>query len=384
MKPDMLVRFRPIADHARNTDGRISAYFGRGWHLSRGIWPRAGLRAFVLLGLVGLLLCAFALSLALGSVNIPIDQVVVILSGGMPARATWSDIVLDFRLPKALTAMLSGAALAMSGLQMQTLFRNPLAGPSTLGVNAGASLGVAVVVLTTANIPILRDHAGTFVFGDIGRVAAAGLGAAAVMALVLLAARNVDTLTLLVLGVMFGYATNAVVSLLIYFAATEQMQSYLFWTFGSFGGVSWSQLPILAVLTSAGLTTSLVMVKPLNALLLGEMYARSMGVTILRTRVVILVGTSLLAGTVTAFCGPVAFLGIATPHLCRAILGTSDHRFIAPATVLAGGVLALSADLVAQMPGGSAVLPLNAVTAFIGAPVVIWVILRQRRRAVAG
>jgi iron complex transport system permease protein len=315
-------------------------------------------------------------------VSIPLDQVLKILAGGAPAKATWSHIVLDFRLPKALTAILAGAALAMSGLQMQTLFRNPLAGPSTLGINAGASLGVAVVMLTTANIPFLRDHAGAFVFGDIGRAVAAGLGAAAVMILVLLAARNVDTLTLLVLGVMFGYATNAVVSLLIYFAATEQMQTYLFWTFGSFGGVSWSQLPFLAALTLVGMLIGLALVKPLNALLLGETYARTMGVALLRTRVAIVVSTCLLAGTITAFCGPVAFLGIATPHLCRAILGTSDHRFIAPASVLVGGVLALSADIVAQMPGGNAILPLNSVTAFIGAPVVIWVILRQRRRAV--
>jgi iron complex transport system permease protein len=342
----------------------------------------ASARALILIGLTAALLCAFALSLALGSVSIPLDQVLKILAGGAPAKETWSHIVMDFRLPKALTAALAGAALAMSGLQMQTLFRNPLAGPSTLGINAGASLGVAVVMLSTANIPFLRDHAGAFVFGDIGRAVAAGLGAATVMILVLLAARNVDTLTLLVLGVMFGYATNAMVSLLIYFAATEQMQTYLFWTFGSFGGVSWSQLPFLAALTLAGLVSSLALVKPLNALLLGETYARTMGVAILRTRVAIVVSTCLLAGTVTAFCGPVAFLGIATPHLCRAVLGTSDHRFIAPASVLVGGVLALSADIVAQMPGGNAILPLNSVTAFIGAPVVIWVILRQRRRTV--
>jgi iron complex transport system permease protein len=348
---------------------------------ARGL--RAGRRTLVLISLAALLLFAFALSLALGSVNIPLGQVLAILTGGTPAKETWGHIVLDFRLPKALTATLAGAALAMSGLQMQTLFRNPLAGPSTLGINAGASLGVAVVVLSTANIPFLRDQAGAFVFGDVGRAAAAGLGAVAVMALVLLAARNVDTLTLLVLGVMFGYATNALVSLLIYFAATEQMQTYLFWTFGSFGGISWSQLPFLATPTLIGLIAGLALVKPLNALLLGETYAHSMGVSIRRARAAIVASTCLLAGAVTAFCGPVAFLGIATPHLCRAVLGTSDHRIIAPAAVLVGGVLALSADIVAQMPGGNAVLPLNSVTAFIGAPVVIWVILRRRRQAVS-
>ncbi len=350
----------------------------RDWTRRRAVW-----RALALSGLAALALIAFALSLAVGSVVIPLDQALIIISGGEPARATWADIVRDFRLPKALTAALAGSALAVSGAHMQTLFRNPLASPSTLGVNAGASLGVAIVALTSAytslGAPWLRAAADSLIALDIGRALAAGLGAAGVMVLLLAAARNMDTLTLLVLGVMVGYATNALVTLLIYFAVSEQMQAYVLWTFGSFSNVTWSQLPILASLVALGLLISLGLMKTLNALLLGETYARSMGVSVQRSRTLAIVCASLLAGSVTAFCGPVAFLGVATPHLCRGLLGTSDHRLILPASALMGAVLALAADVIAQMPGRAGVLPLNAVTAFIGAPVVIWVITRRRR-----
>ncbi|MGQ9815190.1 MAG: iron chelate uptake ABC transporter family permease subunit [Candidatus Roseilinea sp.] len=342
----------------------------------------------MLSGLVGLLAVAFALSLGVGSVTIPLDQVLVILGGGTPVRETWVDIVRDFRLPKALTALLAGAALAVSGAHMQTLFRNPLASPSTLGVNAGASLGVAIVALTSAyagvNMPWLGAALDSLIALDIGRALAAGLGAAAVMVLLLFAARNMDTMTLLILGVMFSYATNAVVTLLIYFAVSEQMQAYVFWTFGSFSGVTWSQLPVLASFIALGLLVSLGLLKALNALLLGETYARSMGVAVSRVRATVIVCASALAGGVTAFCGPVAFLGVATPHLCRALIGTSDHRLLVPAAALMGAALALIADVIAQMPGRAGVLPLNAVTAFIGAPVVIWVIARRRRGAGGG
>ena len=330
--------------------------------------------AVLALGLVG----AFILSLALGSVNIPVGDVLTILTGGTPARATWTTIVLDFRLPKALTALLAGAALGVSGLQMQTLFRNPLADPFVLGVSSGASLGVALVVLgvgTTGAVLL----AGLGLTGDLGLTVAAFLGAALTLLIVVsVAARVQSVMTLLILGLMFGYVTSAVVTLLLYFSITERIKAYMSWTFGSFAAVTWSQMPIFIPVILVSIVIAFLLSKPLNALLLGEGYARSMGMNVRRGRLMIIASTALLAGTVTAFCGPIGFLGLAVPHLCRALLGTSDHRVLIPATVLMGGILALVADIIAQMPGNQTVLPLNAVTSLIGAPVVIWVILRRR------
>ncbi len=325
-----------------------------------------------------LLLVVFILSLVLGSVNIPVGDVLTILTGGTPARSTWTTIVLDFRLPKALTALLAGAALGVSGLQMQTLFRNPLADPFVLGVSSGASLGVALVVLgvgTTGAVML----AGLGLTGDLGLTFAAFLGAAVTLMIVVsVAARVQSVMTLLILGLMFGYVTSAIVTLLLYFSITERLKAYMSWTFGSFAAVTWGQMPIFIPVIIASIVIAFLLSKPLNALLLGEGYARSMGMNVRRGRLMIIVSTALLAGTVTAFCGPIGFLGLAVPHLCRALLGTSDHRLLIPSTVLMGGILALVADMIAQMPGNQTVLPLNAVTSLIGAPVVIWVILRRR------
>ncbi len=328
--------------------------------------------------LLAVLVGLFLLNLLLGSVNIPLDQIFTILLGGEPTKSSWLTIVLNIRLPKALTATLAGAALAVAGLQMQTLFRNPLAGPFVLGINSGASLGVAIVVLmvgTTGSVVL----AGLGLLGDFGLAVAASLGAAAVLSAVLLVARRVQsTMTLLILGLLFGYATGAIVSLLMYFSHPDRIKVYINWTFGSFGEVSWRQMQIFAPVILLGLAIAYVSAKPLNALLLGEAYARSLGLTVRRARFWIIVSSALLAGAITAFCGPIAFVGVAVPHLCRSIFGTSDHRILIPATVLMGAVLALIADLVAQLPGSQTMLPLNAVTALIGAPVVIWVILRRR------
>jgi iron complex transport system permease protein len=341
-------------------------------------WPRLGVRWSALALLVAGLLGMFLLSLAVGSVRIPLGDILTILFGGEPARATWTTIVLDFRLPKALTAVLAGAALSVSGLQMQTLFRNPLADSYVLGVSAGASLGVALVVLsvgTTGSILM----AGIGLLGDLGLAVAAFLGAVFVLLLIVLAAARVGSvMTLLILGLMFGYATSAVVSLLLYFSIAERIQAYINWTFGSFGGITWGQMPIFMPFIGVGLVSAFLLSKPLNALLLGEAYARSMGLNIRRARLWMIVTTALLAGTVTAFCGPIAFLGIAVPHLCRSLFRTSDHRILIPAVIMLGGMVALLADLIAQVPGGQIILPLNAVTALIGAPVVIWIILRRR------
>ena len=338
--------------------------------------PKASL--FVLL--TGITFLLFLLDLSLGSVSIPLGQIGRILVGLAPQKTAWFRIVTVFRLPKALTAALAGAALAVSGLQMQTLFRNPLAGPSVLGISAGASLGVAIVVLAAATgIGAARFLEGLGLMGNVGIALAAGAGSGLVLLLILLVSRRISSvITLLILGILFGYAANAVVTILIHFSAAERVQTYLSWTFGSFAASTWRELRVFIPVILAGITVTLASSKPLNAFLLGETYARSMGLRIRRARFVLIATTSLLTGTVTAFCGPIAFLGVAVPHLCRSLFGTSDHRILLPTSVLIGACLALLADLIAQMPGSEVVLPLNAVTALIGAPVVIWVILSRR------
>ena len=339
----------------------------------------------VLLAVV--LVAVFLLSLSLGSVSIPVEQIVTILFGGAAAKASWATIVLKFRLPKAITAALAGAALAASGLQMQTLFRNPLAGPFVLGISSGASLGVALVVLAAGVAGGNSLLAGVNLTGDVSLALASVGGSAFVLLLVMGVARRVQsTMTLLILGLMFGYTTSALVSVLLYFSIAERVQAYISWTFGSFGGVTWSQLQLFGPVVVTALILSHLLVKPLNALLLGETYARSMGLNVGLARLGVIAAAAALAGVVTAFCGPIGFLGIAVPHLCRSLFNTSDHRLLLPAVTLVGGILALAADLLAQLPGSQLTLPLNAVTALLGAPVVTWVILRQRnlRESFAG
>lgn len=337
-----------------------------------------GLRpALLIVLLIGVALM-FMLVLVIGSVNIPVDQIIKVLLGGEAEKASWTNIVLKFRLPKALTAMLAGAALGVSGLMMQTFFRNPLAGPFVLGISSGASLGAALVVLTagTAGGVLI---AGMGLSGDLMLAAASAMGAGFTLSIVLLVAHRIESsMTLLILGLMFGYLTSALVSLLLYFAVPERIQAYVSWTFGSFGGVTWDQMPILAGAIAIGLVMAFLLTKTLNALLLGEAYARSIGLNIVLARLGIISSTAILAGAVTAFCGPIGFVGIAVPHLCRSLLNTSDHRLLVPGTVLMGALVALFAAFIAEVPGNSVVLPLNAVTALLGAPVVIGVILRQR------
>ncbi|MEH2243447.1 iron ABC transporter permease [Nostoc sp.] len=326
--------------------------------------------------LIGLIF-AFLLDLALGSVDIPINEVVKILLGLEPEKATWANIILKFRLPKALTATLAGAALGVSGLQMQTLFKNPLAGPFVLGISSGASLGVALVVLTaSATTPTLLADLGYL--GDFGLVIAASIGAASVLGMMLVVSRRVqDTMTLLILGLLFGYATSAIVSILLQFSSKERIQSYIMWTFGSFAGVTWKQLVVLTPVVLLSLLLAVLQSKSLNALLLGESYARSLGLTVQKTRFSIITSASILAGAITAFCGPIAFLGVAIPHLCRSLFNTSDHRILIPSVTIMGAILALIADLFSQLWVSQMVLPLNAITALIGTPVVTWVILRR-------
>ncbi|MFM7364097.1 MAG: iron chelate uptake ABC transporter family permease subunit [Cuspidothrix sp.] len=323
------------------------------------------------------LILAFLLDLALGSVDIPLDEVVKILFGQEPEKVTWTHIILKFRLPKALTATLAGAALGVSGLQMQTLFKNPLAGPFVLGISSGASLGVALVVLTASvTTPTLLADLG--IISDFGLVIAASLGAASVLGMMLVVSRRVqDTMTLLILGLLFGYATSAIVSILLQFSSKERIQSYIMWTFGSFAGATWRQLVVLIPVILLSLLGAVLQSKSLNALLLGESYARSLGLTVQKTRFSIITSASILAGAITAFCGPIAFLGVAIPHLCRSLFNTSDHRILIPSVTMMGAILALFADLFSQLAVSQMVLPLNAVTALIGTPVVTWVILRR-------
>ena len=356
--------------------------------LTRGFVLAPGL---LLAGLALIALAVFLLSLAVGSVRIPIDEIVAVLLGGDASKPAWATIVLKFRLPKALTAMLAGAALSVSGLQMQTLFRNPLAGPFVLGISSGASLGVALTVLLAGVAVGLGGSttllAGISLAGDTSLALSAIAGSGLVLLLVMSVARKVQSgMTLLILGLMFGYTTSALVSVLIYFSVVERIQAYISWTFGSFGGVTWRQLRVMAPAIVLGLAGSHLLMKPLNALLLGETYALSLGLNVRRVRLGIIGSSAVLAGVVTAFCGPIGFLGIAVPHLCRSLLHTSDHRLLLPAVSFMGATLALCADIVAGLPGSQLTLPLNAVTALLGAPVVIWVILRQRnlREAFAG
>jgi iron complex transport system permease protein len=331
---------------------------------------------FILLS--GILILAFLLDIALGSVQIPLNEVVKVLLTGEAEKISWTNIVFKFRLPKAITATLSGAALGVSGLQMQTIFRNPLAGPFVLGISSGASLGVALVVLTANFVGAGAIFQSLGVFGDLSLVIASSLGAAAVLGLVLFVSRRVqDTMTLLILGLLFGYATSALVSILLQFSDRQQVQTYLQWTFGSFGGVTWRQIPLLGGVVFLGLVVAAVLSKPLNVLLLGESYALTLGLNLKRTRFWVITSASILAGVITAFCGPIAFLGVAVPHLCRSMFNSYDHRILVPAVVIMGAIMALAADLMCTIPGNQTVLPLNSVTALIGTPVVSWVILRR-------
>lgn len=331
---------------------------------------------FILLGV--LLLVVFSLSLAYGSVQIPLRQVLKIVTGGTSGRPSWDYIILNFRLVKALTALLAGSALALAGLQMQTLFRNPLADPFILGINSGASLGVAIAILGigASGATFL---AGLGLFGDIGIALSASVGAGAVLALILLVGRKVrDTTTLLILGLMFGYATSAVVSLLIYFSIPERIQAFTLWTYGSFSGVTWSQMKVMLGVILFGILLAGLLPKYLNALLLGEDYAKSMGMNVRQARFLILVSASILAGTVTAFCGPIGFLGVAVPHLARNVFHTADHKLLVPAVGIIGAITAIAADIIAQLPGSQLMLPINVVTSLFGAPFVLWILLRNR------
>lgn len=315
--------------------------------------------------------------LILGSVKIPSDKILAILMGE-DVKASWNYIILNFRLPKAFTAILVGAGLSVSGLMMQTLFRNPLAGPYVLGISSGASLGVALMVMASVLLPGVFGVVYSFL-GSWALVVAAIVGASIIFVIIGMASIRIsDSVSLLIIGIMFGSITGAVVNILQYFSDPEQLQSFIVWTFGSLSGVAWTEMQLMAPVVVIGLLMSFVLIKPLDALLLGENYARGVGISVNRTRTWVIISTALVAGTLTAFTGPIAFIGVAVPHMARAIFGTASHKVLLPAVVLIGAALMLVCDILSQVPGNQTTLPINSVTAIFGGPVVIWVIVRSR------
>jgi iron complex transport system permease protein len=339
----------------------------------------------VLVALVTTLTLVFLLSLALGSTSIPVMRVVKALMHPSDEADSFAMVVTRIRLPRSVTATLAGAALGIAGLQMQTLFRNPLADPFALGISSGASLGVALVVLGSGYGPAGAFGTAMGMRGDALLTGAAIVGAALVLGLVLVVSSHIaDPATVLILGLMFGYAVSAIVTVLVGASQPERLQQWTQWGFGSFAGVTWQRLELFGPLILSGILMASITTKQLNALLLGENYARSMGLAVRRARFLTMLGASILGAMVTAFCGPISFLGIAVPHLCRGLLGSSDHRVLVPAVVVMGAALALVAQIVSLLPGSGVVLPLNAVTSLMAAPVVVAVLLRSRRGAFTG
>jgi iron complex transport system permease protein len=326
-------------------------------------------------GLVILLLALLILDIFLGSVDI--KPSVVFRALFLNSHGDFDTIILKFRLPKAITALTVGVALSLSGLQMQTVFRNPMAGPYVLGISSGASLGVAFVILGFSSIITPDSLTG---LGNWILVAASWAGAGAVMFVIMVISSRVkDIMTVLILGIMLSSGISAIVIIMQYFSNETMLKAYVIWTMGSLGNLTTSQLNVLLISVSAGTILSLFSSKMLNALLLGENYAASIGLNVKFARTAIFVCTSVLAGSVTAFCGPIGFIGIAVPHIARILFRTSDHKILIPATIIIGGAVMLGSDMISQLPGSETVLPINAVTSLIGIPVVIWVILRNRK-----
>ncbi len=336
-------------------------------------------RYIFLFGILGiLLLISFLADLFLGSVNIPVNELLSILLKGESSQSEWITIVQDFRIPRAVTAVFAGLSLSLAGLQMQTVFRNPLAGPYVLGISSGASLGVAILVMGAYILFPGRD----FHFQTGGIITAAWLGSGLIMLLLLLVSFRIkDIMTILILGILFGSITIAFVSILQYFTHETLLKTFIVWTLGSLGNVTRGQLPVLAGSLGLGVILSIVSIKILNAMLLGENYARSIGINVMTGRILLFISTSILAGTVTAFCGPIGFIGIAVPHIARLIWKTADHRILIPAVMLVGAIVLLIADMISQLPGSDRLLPINSVTALIGIPVVVWIVVRNQRFA---
>jgi iron complex transport system permease protein len=341
--------------------------------MSRPVFP-------LMLLLVMFILIFFLLNLLLGSVHIPAGSVWNILWDRGDEPVVWQNIIRKSRVPQAVIALVAGAGLSVGGLQMQTVFRNPLAGPSVLGISSGASLGVAFVVLLSGKLGgIALSKLGYM--GEVALSIAAITGALSVMALIVYVSQKVrGNVTLLIIGVMIGYVASAVIGVLKYFSVEEDIRAYVIWGLGSFSRVSGNQVMVFSSIMAVLLPLSFLLIKTLNLLMLGDNYARNLGLNIKRSRLLVITCSGILVAIVTAYCGPIMFVGLAVPHLCRCIFNSSDHRVLMPGTLLTGAALALSCNLIARMPGIEGALPINSVTALIGAPVVAWVLFRKRRQ----
>ncbi len=317
------------------------------------------------------------MNISLGSINIPIKDVYTSLLHGSCSKESWNYIILNYRLPKAIVAILIGIGLSISGLLMQTLFRNPLAGPYVLGLSSGASLGVAVVILGASLLPISLSE---FFLSSFGIIIASSLGSFFVLISVLVIAKRLrDTIAILIVGLMFGSLTSAIVGSLTYFSSAEQLQKFTFWSLGNLGNLTWNSIGILTCCVTLGIILSVFSIKPLNALLLGENYARSLGINYKKTKYIILFATSILAGSITAFVGPIAFVGLAVPHIAKLVFQTSNHKILFWSTLLFGAIIMLICDSITQIPGTEIILPINAITSIFGAPIVIWLLVRKRK-----
>ncbi len=332
-------------------------------------------RLFVGLGVV--LISIFTLNISLGSVSIPLSSVIDFILLRPPVDNSWHLIIEKFRLPKAFTATLVGGGLGICGLQMQTLFRNPMAGPFILGISSGSGLGVALLIFLGVELGIIFELSG--IARSWVMVFASAFGSFGVLMTVILASVKIkDSVTLLILGLMIGAASSALISIMQYFSQATSIQAYMMWSLGSLGSLSWDELVIFSVIIIFGMGMSITLSKSLNALLIGVNYAESMGIDLKMTRLLIIINTSLLAGTITAFCGPIAFFGLVMPHITRMLFNTTNHLLLTPLIILIGGILMLLFDTVSQLPGIEATLPINAITALMGAPFVVYLLLRKK------
>ena len=322
----------------------------------------------------------FLINLAFGSVSIPLDQVANILTGGSSGKASWDFIILQSRLPQAITAIFCGASLAVSGLMLQTYFRNPLAGPSVLGISNGASLGVAIVMLALGGTLGAAGEMGTGLklTGSVLVIIAAFAGAVIITMLYLVVTRFIKSnLIILILGIMVGYMTSSVVTLLNFFATVENVHSFVSWGMGSFSNVTTARLPLLCGTSLVGIIIALALTKSFNMLLLGENYAANLGANLSRIRSMVLISTGILTAVTTAFCGPVSFIGLAVPHIARLLINSEDHRVLLPATLMSGAAIAMLCNIISVLPQ-QMIIPLNAVTPLFGAPVIIYIILKRK------
>ncbi|MDO6819327.1 iron ABC transporter permease [Zobellia sp. 1_MG-2023] len=337
--------------------------------------PKTYRNSFIFL--IAILVVALGVNISLGSVSIPFSETLHSIFGKEIENIAWEYIIWNYRIPKAFTAILVGAGLSLSGLLMQTLFRNPLAGPFVLGISSGASLGAAFLIMGSSTLASLF---GLSLVTDVSMAIVSSIGSFLVLLAVITVASKVkDTMALLIIGLMFGSISAAIVSVLSYFTDAEKLQQFVYWSFGSVGNLSWHQLGLLFIIILLGILLAILCIKPLNALLLGENYAKSLGVNLIRSRYQIIIATGLLAGVVTAFAGPIAFIGLAVPHLTRQIFNTTEHRILLPAVLIYGAILMLICDTIAQLPNSAEVFPINAITSILGAPVVIWLLIRKRK-----